>query len=333
MHLAFNKLLNILAGLDADLFQRRSALADDHALVLGRGHIDQRMDDRLAALGVFLPAFDVHGDAVGNLLPQQQKELFANDFRRHEAHRRGRDLILGEQILALGQQALEQRGQLGQTVLAQRGNRKDFRAGPHLIEARQQGEHAALVRKHVHLVDNHHEGTFVAGQRLSHGRNVALQKFRLADVEMGVQHQHDDIGLTKALPYGLNHGFAETAAHLRQARRIHEDGLRVIVGQNADDLIARGLRFGGHDGDFLPEQSVQQCGLARVGRPHEGDPAAAMRRLLRHDVYIFLMLAEYLRIRPRFAVPFRRLGAYPLIFPITGTDGQEEPFGLGTFSV
>ena len=104
----------------------------------------------------------------------------------------------------------------------------------------------------------------------------------MTDVQVGVKHGHDDFGLGKALPHGLEHGFAQSTAHLGKARRIHKNNLGVLVRKDAHNLIARGLRLGGDDGHLLAEQGVQQGGFARVGRPHKRDPAATIV-LIRHS--------------------------------------------------
>ena len=98
----------------------------------------------------------------------------------------------------------------------------------------------------------------------------------MADVQVGVQHGHDDVGLAKALPHGLDHGLAQTAAHLRQAGRIHEDGLGIVVRQDAHDLVAGGLGLGRDDGHLLAHEPVQQRRFAGIGRAHERHPAATV---------------------------------------------------------
>ena len=98
----------------------------------------------------------------------------------------------------------------------------------------------------------------------------------MANVQVGVQHGHDDVGLAKALPHGLDHGLAQAAAHLRQAGSVHEDGLGIVVRQDAHDLVAGGLGLGRDDGHLLAHEPVQQRRFAGIGRPHERDPAATV---------------------------------------------------------
>jgi hypothetical protein len=60
-----------------------------------------------------------------------------------------------------------------------------------------------------------------------------------------------------------------------ETRRIHEHELRVLVGEYAVDAVARRLRLARSDADLLPDQVVEQRGLAHVGPSDDGDEAAA----------------------------------------------------------
>ena len=58
-------------------------------------------------------------------------------------------------------------------------------------------------------------------------------------------------------------------------RRIDEHELRVRVGVDAMDAVARGLRLARGDADLLSDQVVEQRGLAHVGASNNGDESAA----------------------------------------------------------
>ena len=210
-----------------------------------------------------------------------QKELFADDLGGHETQGSGGNLVLGELRGPFGQFGADQGFELRQAVPTQGRGRKDVGPGPHFVQAGQQGQHPAFVAEQVHLVDHHDHGPLVAGQGFGHRGQIPVQKFRVPDVKMGIQNGHDHVRLTEALPDRLDHGFAQTAAHLGQARRIHKDDLGLLVSENAYDLIARGLGFGRDNGHFLAQQGVQQRGFSGIGRAHERHPAATIG-MIRH---------------------------------------------------
>lgn len=55
------------------------------------------------------------------------------------------------------------------------------------------------------------------------------------------------------------------SAHREHARRVHPHDLGHVVGHDAEDAMAGGLRLAGHDGQFLAKQRIEQCALAGVG--------------------------------------------------------------------
>lgn len=60
-----------------------------------------------------------------------------------------------------------------------------------------------------------------------------------------------------------------------QSGRIHEDELGVLEREDAELTFARGLRARRDGGDLLPEQCVEQRGLADIGTTDDGDKAGA----------------------------------------------------------
>ncbi len=80
----------------------------------------------------------------------------------------------------------------------------------------------------------------------------------MANIQIGIKHKHHQISLAKALPGGLHHGAVELAPELGDARCIHKNYLRVIVGQNANNLIAGGLRLWCDNGHLLPQHGIEQ---------------------------------------------------------------------------
>ena len=74
----------------------------------------------------------------------------------------------------------------------------------------------------------------------------------------------------------MHHLAAERRIRIVQAWRIDEHNLPALLGDNALNAIAGGLRFGGNDCDFLPDQLIDEGGLSRIGPAHDGHEAGAV---------------------------------------------------------
>ena len=93
----------------------------------------------------------------------------------------------------------------------------------------------------------------------------------------GLDHEHDhhvDIG-HRATWHGLvERTVQRIAVPGLEARRVDEDELGRPDRAQAGDAVARGLRLARGDADLLPDQGVEQRGLADVGLADDGDIAA-----------------------------------------------------------
>jgi hypothetical protein len=65
-------------------------------------------------------------------------------------------------------------------------------------------------------------------------------------------------------------------ARLMDSRRVDEDDLRLWLGEDAQQAIARRLRFRRHDGDFFADEGVDERGLADVWFADNGDETGLM---------------------------------------------------------
>ena len=74
----------------------------------------------------------------------------------------------------------------------------------------------------------------------------------------------------------LCHIVAKFVLRLVDARRIEEDDLRVLLGQDAEDTATRRLRLVAHDGDLLSNERVDQRGLADIRPPDHGGESGFM---------------------------------------------------------
>src|SRR3546814_3907759 len=66
----------------------------------------------------------------------------------------------------------------------------------------------------------------------------------------------------------------EPAGRREYTRRIDQDHLRLALQRDPQHPRTGGLRLGTGDGDLLPDELVDQCGLARVGRADHRNDAA-----------------------------------------------------------
>ena len=68
--------------------------------------------------------------------------------------------------------------------------------------------------KQIDLVRHDNERAAVIGQRVAQSSNVPVQKFRLAQIQISIQHKHDAMRGSHALPGCLKHHLAQMPAHL-----------------------------------------------------------------------------------------------------------------------
>ena len=132
----------------------------------------------------------------------------------------------------------------------------------------------------VDLVHHNDDGAFLFGQGLDKGREIAFHKIGLAQVQIAVDDEHDAVRHREALPRRLNHDLAELAPCLAaqgmHAGRIHKNDLGILLGQDADDAVARRLRLGRDDRHLLAHKGVGKGGFARIGRPHQRYPSTTV---------------------------------------------------------
>src|SRR5580704_2289479 len=69
----------------------------------------------------------------------------------------------------------------------------------------------------------------------------------------------------------VHHHAAKDVFSLVDAGSVYQDDLGVFAIENALDAITGGLRFRGDDGDFLADQSIDECGFASVGAAYDCD--------------------------------------------------------------
>ena len=133
------------------------------------------------------------------------------------------------------------------------------------VAFRDNGEQVVLFRNGVDLVDAQNGGQTRLPDLLD---QLLLGD---ADVRHRLDEQSDEVHVRDGIARDLDHVVAQTAARLVKARGIEQDELRIALGHDAVDAVARGLRLIGDNGDLLADERVGQAGLADVRTPAEGD--------------------------------------------------------------
>ena len=132
-------------------------------------------------------------------------------------------LVFGELRIAFGHHACDDLLEFVEAVLGEGGHGEHFRSGEVFLKLDQKRKHLGLVVEQVDLVDYHELGAIIFHQRITQGLDIAVEEFGLADVEVGIEHQHNGVGGGHALPGGLAHHLAQMAA-LLLAGMVHAGG-------------------------------------------------------------------------------------------------------------
>src|ERR1700733_2413006 len=92
-----------------------------------------------------------------------------------------------------------------------------------------------------------------------------------AVVNRCVGDEAEDVDAFQGVLQLVHHHAAEDVFGLVDAGSIYQDDLGVFAIEDALNAIAGGLRFRGDDGDFLADESIDECGFASVGAAYDCD--------------------------------------------------------------
>ena len=135
--------------------------------------------------------------------------------------------------------------------------------GRHLLQEAAPGQQVDLVEQQVGGAPDQLQA---AGQSPLPGSEVVVS----------VHHPEEDVRLLEGLRHVAHHPLVEGMAGRVDARRIQEGQLLIAAIDHAQDAGAGGLRHLAGGGEALPQQGIQEGGLARVGEPDDrkGDVVA-----------------------------------------------------------
>ena len=227
-------------------------LADDY---------DADVDYLSVTLHAGFEFLDVHSNAVGYLLLHDAEYLLADNLRAHKTLGAVGGDVVREEVLSLDCEALQHRHYLIGVYAVLDGYRD------YLLEVVKLGvlldylEYLALVLQQVDLVEKQHHsspvGSEAAYQILLDGGYLLCY----------VRHEDGAVHVVNALPYGLHHVLGKLGLGLVHTRRIHENVLRIALGEHAVYAVSRSLRLLADYGYLLADQQVGERGFSGVCAP------------------------------------------------------------------
>ena len=131
-----------------------------------------------------------------------------------------------------------------------------------------------LLRRGVGLGDHQDD------RRLHLAQLPGDERVTGADGLVGRDAEHDDVDVGQGVADDVVEPLAQQALRLVQPRGVDEHDLAGRLVHHPADGVPGGLRAVADDADLLADQRVGQRRLAGVGAAHQGDEAAAVRRLL-----------------------------------------------------
>ena len=122
-----------------------------------------------------------------------------------------------------------------------------------------------LVSGLVNFIDKYDYRAVGAGQGCE--RVVFVVFFK------NIGHKQHHVSIFERAVHKFHHGFVELVHGLDNARRVRINQLKlgIVVNtvQDAHDAVARGLGFGGNNGEPLAHQHIHQSGLAHIGLAYD----------------------------------------------------------------
>jgi hypothetical protein len=257
-------LFEVLAGLGADALDHLAALADDDRLLRFMVHENRREDPRRLTLDSVLELIDHHCCGVRQFLARVPEHFFADELGGERALGLIGEVLLRVQRRPFGQGVDDFGDQRRDPVARERRDRHDRakrRRSCVVIDQRQQ----LRLPDQVDLVERQHRW------RLTPRQQIQDEPIAGARTARDIDDQHDDVDLTERIERRIDHPAIHPVHRLVNPRRVDEHELRLRQVLDADDPMSGGLRLVGDDGEFLPDEVVEQRGLTRVGPPDQRD--------------------------------------------------------------
>ena len=274
----------------------------------------------MQGLALPLELLDLHRHGIRQFGPQLAGDFFPDNLRRQETLTAIGDLVVRVEVDTLRQEPahrLFQRFKIGLFQRRKWNNLGKITLFREHVQVRQQ---AFPLFNLVDLVHRQDHRAFQPAEFLQHhlirGRPGQL-----------VHHEHHHIDINERRRGRLVHVTVNgPGLILMHARCVHVDRLHRPHGLDAKHLMTGGLRLAGSDAQLLPEDMVQQCGLAHIRTANDGHKTAATVRVFRTgDIvhYWFSTPSSFRALRAACCSATRRLLPVPVVFRSSDGSAQD----------
>ena len=202
-----------------------------------------------------------------DLLVITKQDLFPHDLADHEPRGLVRDDVVGKERFPLGQIFNDEFFEFGQIFAPARRNGHDVAPDPPFEERFCVG--GDLLFGHdvrLCVCDDHR---YAERKIMFHQGNV-----RLRDPFVPVVHEQDKVDVLCGRLRRPHHHRRERVARFIDAGRVRKYDLRALFVEDAEDAVARGLGFGGYDGDFFADEHVHERAFSCICFADDGDRSA-----------------------------------------------------------
>ena len=257
-HARVEEPFELLARGGADLLDARPGAADqDRFLALA---IDQDgAEESHQALGVgFLELVDDHRGGERQLVACLLQYLLADQLGHEEPLGLIGEVVLGVDRITFRQVRQQHRFQAIDALAGQRRDRDQVGKADLFLVLRQPRQQGRLV-SNVNLVeyqDARHHGV---------ANHIHQEAIAAAAGLAAIDDDGNDIGFTECVECGIDHPHVQAMQGLVDTRGIQEHDLATRILAHAGNAIAGGLGLVRDNRDLLPDQPVEQRGLARIG--------------------------------------------------------------------
>ena len=272
VHTAAQQLLNVRAGLGANLLETRALAADDDGLLGVALNVDVHMNVEHGRAVVTLAArplddlLDLDGQGVRQFIAHALQGGLADELGDQGVAGLVGDVTLGVQRRRQRHSLREHLAQVVDALALHGGDGDDGGPLPQLLDG-QQVLHDAVARHGVAL-GRHGDNRALDAPQLTCDELVAG-----ADALVGGQAEEHDVDLGEGLAHHVVESLAQQRARAVVSGGVHEHQLVVVPVHDAADVVARRLGTARGDRDLAPDQRVRQGRLPDVGAPNDRDEA------------------------------------------------------------
>src|SRR5665647_3041154 len=234
-------LLDLLAGLDADLLDERTMAADDDLAMVVLLDEDRGPDvshrtrfPRLlpVLLGLVFDGFDVDGRDEGELLGDVLEDLLPDDLGEEEALRLVGDLLVRIELGRHGQGVHEELFQDVEVDALEGRDGDDLLEREEAVVAFDDGQHRVLADD-IDLVDKQ------VDRRLDLAQDLQDVLVAVAELLRGVDKQADEVRRLQGRIDEIHHPLVQGVERFMDARVVDEDDVSIFGRLNYQDADAR----------------------------------------------------------------------------------------------